>query len=519
MIHKHIFFPFFLAILFYCSNVYSQINTKNADGSYNQYGYRDWSQSQKNKAFQESSSKALSKNELYKPVSSSNKNSKFSIENSIQPAADALKNNTCLSGDCKNGYGVKQGVPMVEYRYEGNFKNGEYHGLGKIFDYQGFLLFDGSFENGYKVEGKLIEYRGMRLSGNGAVSYANDYLESVYVGGFRGKGKGFIARYDKDGYVESIYEGECDFSTQEGTGTMIKYSTGSLSEYYVGSWKSNKRSGQGVDSSGGGIYVGEFLDDKRNGEGVLFSSSFAGAAPMVKYAGNWKSGLRSGQGTEYDQDGKIKYEGAFADGYRHGAGKFYKPDGTTVEAVWEKGVNAELDPSSVPAARFILKEIDENFDNGNKNKWETDKYFHKLTKGAYTLSSGTTDLPGSLGFTAKDDWIFEATANRTKGLRKGMDFGIGWYGCKFLISEYNLVEFTYKDGKTSKGSFNMDYKVKKGKNKLQVIKKGTTIEAKLNGTTIYSGEAINLVSTSLHLIVGSGLEGEVEYTHVLFKFL
>jgi hypothetical protein len=87
-------------------------------------------------------------------------------------------------------------------------------------------------------------------------------------------------------------------------GTMT-YSTGGK---YVGEWKDGLRHGQGTRIyASGGKYVGEWKDGKRNGQGTYTR------AKGDKYVGGWKGGWKHGQGTVTFADG-TEQEGIFENG-------------------------------------------------------------------------------------------------------------------------------------------------------------------------------------------------------------
>src|SRR5688572_32837006 len=97
--------------------VQAQVNTKNADGSYNRYGYRDWRNSEESRKFEKTTINAFEKAGKVTPVK--NASTLGELYEPIQSASDKAKNNTCISGNCEDGYGIKQGTPNTRYKYEG----------------------------------------------------------------------------------------------------------------------------------------------------------------------------------------------------------------------------------------------------------------------------------------------------------------------------------------------------------------------------------------------------------------
>lgn len=63
-------------------------------------------------------------------------------------------------------------------------------------------------------------------------------------------------------------------------------------------------------------YVGQYMNNKRNGKGTYSLSN------GIKWEGEFKDGMLTGQGTEYYPDGSIKYKGEFVDNKFHGQGTY-----------------------------------------------------------------------------------------------------------------------------------------------------------------------------------------------------
>lgn len=517
---KHLFLSALFIIFLLTNNVFAQVNTRNANGSYNPNGYKQWRDSEELKRNQKSFDDALEKNKSIAPVK---KRSSSDLYEPTQSAEDIKRNNTCLSGNCKTGFGTWQGTPNTLYKYIGEFKNGEIQGKGKLYDWEGYLLFDGVIENGKKT-GRTINYKQEKAFGDGSISYYNVSLQNVYdgtlVGGSK-EGFGVFSEYDKDEKLKTVYRGNFKENKRDEKGTLIQYyGKQVVDEFYIGVWKDGKREGQGVDSAFRGRYVGEFKNDMRNGEGVAFWRDGLADTLTVEYVGQWKDGKKDGIGTDYDKTGKMVYEGGFKNDKRNGAGKFYAADNKVSNGTWVDGVNAEIDPSSVPKVAFALKEINENFNNSNANQWITDS-FQELKKGSYTLRGITkkTAIPGNISFKATDDWTYEASMKKVKGVISAT-WGIGWDNAQFMLHELGFAYFNYNKilGTRPAGA---DCKVKKGSNTIKVVKKGATIEAFVNGNNIYTGPADGITSKNLYLI----LEGKdsasdkflVEYTGVIFK--
>jgi len=70
------------------------------------------------------------------------------------------------------------------------------------------------------------------------------------------------------------------------------------------------------------LYDGYMLNDQYHGYGVLRYPS-----KVIKYAGNWRKGLKDGFGSSYDTKGNRIYEGQYSNNKRHGYGKLYSSNG------------------------------------------------------------------------------------------------------------------------------------------------------------------------------------------------
>jgi hypothetical protein len=523
---KLLFSAFCLYLISISTCVYAQMNTKNPDGSYNKNAYQDWRQTQDINQYWKSAGNALDKSSSGVVTGSKSRNSSELYE-PVQSAEDKAKNNSCLSGNCTNGYGTWQGSPnSFVYKYEGEFKDSLFHGTGIQYDWEGFVIKDGIWNEGRLVEGKEVTYRHENAFGDGSIAHYNTSLKDVYVGTFvrsLKEGKGDLLEFNEKEKLISTYQGEFKANRKEGKGTFVLGDEDYVSGYYVGDWKNDKREGKGIDSLNyRGVYVGFFKEDKRDGEGVAFWKHSTRESMITSYSGFWSNGEKHGFGTDFDSLGNVAYEGNFKEGKRHGEGKFFAADGTFVEGVWVEGENAEIDPSSIREPEFLLTEINEDFENGNVNKWEI-SYKHTLTEGSYQVEAGylsRVTVPGQISFEPTDDWMFEVTVKKDGGPAT-TQWGLSWDNptngyerSKFKLSQFGLAWF---DGGSAK-----DCKVKKGFNTLTVIKIGDEIEALVNGLQIHKGKANNLSTKNLYLIMDGDTTPDhfvMEYSSVIFKRL
>lgn len=95
----------------------------------------------------------------------------------------------------------------------------------------------------------------------------------------------------------------------------------------------NRRSGTGrMLFTNGDYYEGCYHKNLRHGKGVYVFTSRNGA----RYNGEFRFGLKSGQGTFYYPDG-TRYEGEWKRNNPHGCGTYYYVNGDTYTGAWFKG--------------------------------------------------------------------------------------------------------------------------------------------------------------------------------------
>eukprot|EP01117_Protostelium_nocturnum_P002525 TRINITY_DN1323_c0_g2_i2.p1 TRINITY_DN1323_c0_g2~~TRINITY_DN1323_c0_g2_i2.p1 ORF type:complete len:1265 (-),score=564.26 TRINITY_DN1323_c0_g2_i2:67-3558(-) len=113
-------------------------------------------------------------------------------------------------------------------------------------------------------------------------------------------------------------------------------------DVYRGSWKRNKRNGNGISISNEKtvMYAGQWKDDERNGSGNLLNKNtlesykgewkgnqrhgtgqFISVSEGIQYTGSFSNDLYDGQGTLRDAKHSSVYEGNFVTGKREGSGK------------------------------------------------------------------------------------------------------------------------------------------------------------------------------------------------------
>ena len=245
----------------------------------------------------------------------------------------------CLEGDCENDRGIKQ-TEII--KYEGDFKNGEYHGLGKLYKIkynkegenlyskEEKILLDGEFENGRIISGKSYN-ENEELEFDGRYSYSDGY------------------RYYNEGK----------------------------------SYRDNQL-----------IYHGEFLNGTLHGKGIRFNNG-------IKYLeGKFING-NFVEGKTFDENGELIYDGGyFTDDkyfYRHGQGILYE-DGEEYKIKYNKGVivaNEYLSDDIVGVDEFTEINLISSADYGSN---ELINIFINGNKLTYTFDTGAEgfDIPPSL---------------------------------------------------------------------------------------------------------------------------
>lgn len=170
-------------------------------------------------------------------------------------------------------------------RYEGEFRNRQFHGKGQA-----------TFANGDQYSG---EWRNGKPEGRGTLRLANG---DIYSGQF----------------AAGVYNGEGTLTTAGG-------------DIYAGNWAGGSLNGQGTLTTAEGLlYVGGFRNGKFQGEGTL-------TYPDGRYyEGGFAEGNFHGKGSLIFADGK-KYEGQFMDGQYHGHGDLFNPNGSRIAGNFRYG--------------------------------------------------------------------------------------------------------------------------------------------------------------------------------------
>ena len=182
--------------------------------------------------------------------------------------------------------------------YDGQWRNGTWHGAGEHSNRNGSLRYDGEF-------GATPPNQG----GNWGGGWNDDRVRETAATGW---GLANVARGEQHrGNGWALFEG-----LRNGTGESYERN-GVVT--YNGDWKNGKREGFGMSLSVDGDYLeydGDWKDDKRNGTGKSYFFKFQPGTvdQPVAYEGEWRDNLKWGQGTSYDEEGTIVYQGEWEDG-------------------------------------------------------------------------------------------------------------------------------------------------------------------------------------------------------------
>ena len=122
----------------------------------------------------------------------------------------------------------------------------------------------------------------------------------------------------------------------DGKGTLCERS----GAVYVGEWKGGLRNGEGMETAADGkVYKGFFKMGKKEGNGTLLEKS----AGKVMYSGLWRDDKFHGDGIRVyrraipstNQTLVVRWEGKFAKSMRHGYGVLSnETEGTVYKGVW-----------------------------------------------------------------------------------------------------------------------------------------------------------------------------------------
>lgn len=237
--------------------------------------------------------------------------------------------------------GKLNGAGLVNYgiygHYEGNFKDGKRHGMGR-------MLYTAQSKSCALFEEAEGLYEGIWNNdlrhGKGTMKWSNGI---IYEGNFsynrRHKVQGKVTFVNKETYEgywnENVINGIGTYTTKEGisyrgkfsngvpnkVGTLI-YTDGTRYEGQIMSWKPDGK-GRFIKPNND-IYEGDLEQGQFQGQGKIHYAN------GDSYTGEWLQGIREGQGTMfYAQNAEI-YEGTWKDDKRNGTGRLLNKHNQTV---------------------------------------------------------------------------------------------------------------------------------------------------------------------------------------------
>lgn len=314
---------------------------------------------------------------------------------------------TCLSGDCKNGFG-KKNMKNGSY-YEGNFLNGKQHGKGKL----------------EKTDG------------------------GVYEGEFKDDkafGQGKIKTWEGN-----VFEGIWDENPKTGKGVFL-FANGNK---YDGEIRDGLRNGYGILSmKNGSVYEGNFANDKATGKGVFIYPN------GKKYTGDFVNSKKEGHGVITWPNGD-KYTGEFKNDSTHGAGEMFTFN--TQKTVKYNLVNGTMQPveNSNDKGNIVTENQKDGMlvkysdDFTTKKYWNNyDETFTKIADGKLTIASiaGKTIDPYYQPYLRVTDFSVSVEATHISGIDNNA-FG-------FFIRSADATEKEHKElvlGISAGGRYSINY--------------------------------------------------------------
>lgn len=299
---------------------------------------------------------------------------------------------TCISGNCSNGYG------KIQYSngdtYEGEFYDDKREGFGIYIWKAGGKFIGESFQNTFQGFGVLEfadgtkytgDFKDGEFDGEGEKTYTNGTIQKGLFG--KGKYLGKISYYGKPIGTTGCLNGDCEngygmhysqannrffgffrngkrdkfgaYYWEDGTRWVGQFKDGLLTGYgtyffitgekYVGNFIDSKRNGWGInyDPNTGLKKIGFWVDNNlvkwkkdlmpNGGTGCISGDCKNGYGKYVYnngyYEGNFKNGYRNGYGQYYFDIGDY-YAGNFSDNKFNGKGTYYYTNGERYEGEW-----------------------------------------------------------------------------------------------------------------------------------------------------------------------------------------
>lgn len=245
-------------------------------------------------------------------------------------------NGTVYEGQLRNGvyHGKDNKIVFPDGTvYQGDFINGVIHGQGKYTAINGDI-YEGSFENNqYKGYGKYTYVNGDVIEGE----FDGDKLAKdtvVYVRYKATNEKDYIKSKKWDREIKGVdtYSFNFDHTKYNGTADVV-FSNGTR---YVGSISNNTFNGQGtIFYPNGDTYKGNWVSNQKTGKGKYTYYN------NTVYDGYFLNNKYEGEGKFYYANGDI-YDGTWKDGKRHGYGVYKYANGNEFRGEWQDDVKHTL---------------------------------------------------------------------------------------------------------------------------------------------------------------------------------
>lgn len=219
-------------------------------------------------------------------------------------SAEVVKNESCVSGNCKNGWGE---MKMGDAKVKAMFRDGVINGIA-IIDYPGNSYYHGEYKNNQR-EGTGY-YRGAD----------GDHYVGEWKNGKR-NGYGYIMNSKNKIYQAGYFENDKLVRTLDAEYIANKQSAGCIGDC---------KNGFGyILYSNGDKYWGFFKNGQRHHIGYYIWNNGS------VYVGNWVDGVRTGYGA-YTYVDKSKFKGIFNQNKIDGPGQMtYAKTGNVVEGIFD----------------------------------------------------------------------------------------------------------------------------------------------------------------------------------------
>jgi hypothetical protein len=239
-----------------------------------------------------------------------------------------------------NGFGIytkRDQYKFMKYRYIGQFLHGKMHGIGSL-TYHNDRSYEGEWKNDERDGlGKIItgvdsdgmketyegEFKNDTPNGVGVMKIDRSLYEGEFVNGNPERGKCTIRGNE--------YEGDFNYDTDHGYGlTFHGFGVFKIARrgVYEGTFEYNHKHGYGTFTTlNEETYSGSFVED----EDILTQGTKMFEVGV--YTGDLKKGSRHGKGRLELMNGDV-YDGYFKNNKKYGTGKLTKMDGTVYEGVW-----------------------------------------------------------------------------------------------------------------------------------------------------------------------------------------